>query len=72
MVVMTKGNPSAAVAATLGKAKLLGLMVERKEKGAPGDFAVAGRIIARWKQNLAKLNEEEPLTIEGEKVDVTG
>lgn len=58
MVVMTKGNPSAAVAATLGKAKLVGLMVERKEKGAPGDFDVASRIIARWKHNLAKLNED--------------
>ena len=32
--------------------------------------AVADRIIARWKENLAKLNAEEPLTIEGEKVDV--
>jgi len=31
---------------------------------------VADRIIARWKVNLARLNVEEPLTIEGEKVDV--
>ena len=69
VVAMTKGNPSAAVAATLGKAKLLGLMVERKEKGAPGDFDVAGRIIERWKANLARLNADEPLVIEGERVD---
>ncbi len=33
-------------------------------------IGVADRIIARWKRNLAKLNAEEPLTIEGEKVDV--
>ena len=37
----------------------------------PGEFSVADRIIARWKENLAKLNAEQPLTIEGEKVDVT-
>ena len=68
-VTLTKGNPSAAVAATLGKAKLLGLMVDRKKNGAPGEFDVADRIIARWKQNLARLNAEEPLMIEGERVD---
>ncbi len=33
---------SAAVAATTAKAKLHGLMVDRTEKGAPGDFASAG------------------------------
>ena len=32
---------SAAVAATTAKAKLHGLMVDRQEKGAPGDFASA-------------------------------
>ena len=31
---------------------------------------VADRIIARWKENLAKLNRDEPLTIEGQAVDV--
>ena len=31
-------QPSAAVAATLGKAKVAGLIVERKEVGRPGDF----------------------------------
>jgi hypothetical protein len=58
VVAMTKGNLSAAVAATLGKAKLLGLIIERKEKGAPGDFDVADRIVARWRENLARLNDE--------------
>jgi|SRR6516165_7797845 hypothetical protein len=29
---------SAAVAASMGKAKLLGMIVERKESGKPGDF----------------------------------
>ncbi len=34
---------------------------------------VADRIIARWKENLAKLNKEEPLPkiIEGRAIDVT-
>ena len=31
-------QPSAAVAATLGKAKVAGLIVDRKEVGKPGDF----------------------------------
>lgn len=34
-------------------------------------FDVADRIIARWKENLLKLNALEPLVVEGEKVDVT-
>src|SRR6266849_2343608 len=33
------GQPSAAIQATTMAAKLVGLMVERKESGAPGDFA---------------------------------
>ncbi len=44
---------------TLGKAKLLGLIVDRKENGAPGEFDVADRIAKRWKENLAKLNAED-------------
>ena len=32
---------------------------------------VADRITRRWKENLSRLNAEQPLTIEGEKVDVT-
>ena len=68
IVAMTQGNPSAAIAATIGKAKLLGLMVERKEKGAPGDFDIANRIISRWRGNLARLNAEEPKMIEGQAV----
>lgn len=34
-------------------------------------FDVADRNTQRWRENLARLNAEEPLTIEGEKVDVT-
>jgi hypothetical protein len=36
-------------------------------------FDVADRIIARWKENLKRLNEEDPLpkVIEGKAVDVT-
>ena len=33
------GQPSAAIAATMGKARLLGLLVDRKEHSAPGEFA---------------------------------
>lgn len=33
------GQPSAAIAATQLTAKLVGLLVDRKESGAPGDFA---------------------------------
>ncbi len=65
---MTQGNPSAAVAAIFGNAKLLGLMVERKERGAPGDFDVADRIVARWRQNLARLDAEGAKLIEGEAI----
>jgi hypothetical protein len=64
VVAMTKGNASAAVGAILGKARLLGLIVERKEKGGPGDFDVADRIVSRWRQNLARLDAEEPKLID--------
>jgi phage terminase small subunit len=32
-------QPSAAITATMAQARLTGLLVERKESGAPGDFA---------------------------------
>lgn len=32
-------QPSAAITATMSKAKLVGLLVERRESGAPGDFS---------------------------------
>jgi hypothetical protein len=32
-------QPAAAVSASMGKAKLVGLVVDRKEVGAPGEFA---------------------------------
>ena len=35
----TLGQPSAAIAATQLTAKLVGLLVDRKEQGQPGDFA---------------------------------
>jgi len=35
----TLGQPSAAIAATQLSAKLVGLLVDRKETGQPGDFA---------------------------------
>lgn len=34
----TLGQPSAAIAATQLSARLVGLLVDRKEQGAPGDF----------------------------------
>jgi hypothetical protein len=35
---LTNNQASAAVAASMGKAKLCGMIVERKESGKPGDF----------------------------------
>jgi len=34
-----EGQSGGAVGATMAKARLLGLVVERKESGSPGDFA---------------------------------
>jgi len=54
----TLGQPSAAIAATQLSAKLTGLLVDRKESGAPGDFAglqSAGEVLALVR---AELGEE--------------
>ena len=37
-LAMSISQPAAATAAAMGKAKVKGLIVERKEVGAPGDF----------------------------------
>ena len=37
-LTMTLKQPSAAVAASMGKAKLAGLIVDRSEQDKPGDF----------------------------------
>jgi len=50
-------QPSAAIQATVMQAKLVGLMVERKESGAPGDFASLGsvdEIIAKVRSDLGE------------------
>jgi hypothetical protein len=49
------GQPSAAIAATQLSAKLVGLLVERKEQGQPGDFAglqSAAEVLALVKTEL--------------------
>src|SRR6185503_7590186 len=49
------GQPSAAIAATMGKARLLGLLVDRKEHGAPGEFAptlTAAEVLERAREEL--------------------
>jgi len=49
------GQPSAAIAATMGKARLLGLLVDRKEHGAPGEFAptlTAAEVLERVREEL--------------------
>jgi hypothetical protein len=38
LAALENQQSSAAVAATMGKAKLCGMLVERKETGKPGDF----------------------------------
>jgi Terminase small subunit len=39
LMAKDNGHPAAAVSASMGKAKLVGLVVDRKEVGAPGEFA---------------------------------
>jgi hypothetical protein len=39
LMAKDNGQPAAAVSASMGKAKLVGLLVDRKEVGAPGEFA---------------------------------
>ena len=49
------GQPSAAIAATMGKARLLGLLVDRREHGAPGEFAptlTAAEVLERVREVL--------------------
>jgi hypothetical protein len=41
----------------------------QKDVNVTQTIDVADRIIARWKENLARLNAEEPKVIEGERVD---
>lgn len=47
-------QPGAAIQATVAKAKLHGLLIDRKESGAPGDFAAA----QTPEQVIAKVREE--------------
>jgi len=39
--------------ASMGRAKVAGLIVEKSACGNPGDFSIAYRIIASWKENRA-------------------
>lgn len=39
VAAMALSQPSAAISASMSKARLVGLIVDRKEQGAPGDFA---------------------------------
>jgi|SRR5882672_1983284 len=54
-------QPGAAIQATVVKAKLAGLMVERKESGGPGDFAslsaeqIVAKVRADHGEDVAKL-----------------
>jgi hypothetical protein len=54
---------SAAVAATTAKAKLHGLMVDRTEKGAPGDFASASNAAEVLALVKAELGDETALLL---------
>lgn len=53
-LAMSTKQPSAAIQATTTAAKLVGLMVDRKESGAPGDFAS----LQSTEEILAKVSEE--------------
>lgn len=50
------GTLNARRAALMDIAQLNGLIVNKSEQGKPGDFSIADRIVARWKENRAKLN----------------
>ena len=52
MLAFAKGNAAAAVAATMAKAKLAGLLINRTETGEPGSFEVLDRDVI-----LAKIRE---------------
>ena len=43
-------------AALMDIATLNGLVVQRSETGKPGDFSIADRIVASWKNELVKLD----------------
>ena len=78
------GQPSAAIAATQLSAKLVGLLVERKESGQPGDFAglqSASEVLALVKAELgdetaallsaALERREESSALPGDACDAT-
>lgn len=54
------GQPSAAIAATQLSAKLVGLLVDRKESGAPGDFAAQTpeAVVERVRQELGEATAD--------------
>lgn len=58
-------QPSAAIQATVMQAKLVGLMVERKESGAPGDFASLGSVDEIVAKVRAELGEQAALLLQG-------
>jgi hypothetical protein len=45
-------QPSAAIAATVAVAKLLGLMIDRRESGKPGAFSTVDDVLAQAKEEL--------------------
>lgn len=56
-------QPAAMTAATMGKARITGNIIERKETGAPGDFSslqTADEIIAKVR---SELGEEAAKTV---------
>ena len=67
-------QPGAAVSASIGKARLLGMIVDRKETGAPGEFAALDTVKAILEAARKELGHEavialarlvgEPVTIE--------
>lgn len=60
-IAKEQGQSAAMVAASTGKAKILGLVVDRTEQGKPGDFSQAqdSQAIARSLLKQAGMNESE-------------
>lgn len=68
---MTADNgASAMVQATLGKAKLVGLLVERREQGKPGEFESMGEQELRaWLADNADRQEQESTQAGGDSAE---
>lgn len=50
-------QPAAMVAASMGKGKVAGLIIDKAEKGKPGDFDFGERVNAIWRQQRERRKQ---------------